>query len=191
MTRRDTKTSNPRQCDHVQCGNRVKKHLFNLLPLLLLVVVPFAAHAQDGVRTGKKYDRVTDSTTWALGLTDRVLFHAQGEQPTCASRITVLLFDPAVDYPRGTGAAARQKLLIPDPPTFRLLIDSAGVMTRTTIVGTGVEAQTTINYYYAVPDSLTARFRAASVVEGSDNRAHRFRWDQKKLREAPSICSIP
>ena len=166
----------------------MKKPRLAGLPLLLLVVAPCAAYAQDGVRPGKKYDRVTDSTTWAFGLTDRVIFQAQGEQPTCASRITVLLYDSLIDYPKGSAATARQKLLIPDPPTFRLLIDSAGVMTRTTIVGLGVEAQTTINYYYPVPDSLTARFRDASVVEGVDNRAHRFRWEQKKLREAPQIC---
>jgi hypothetical protein len=167
----------------------MKKNLLGFLLLSLHVVAPCVAHAQDGVRPGKKYDRVTDSTTWAFGLTDRVLFHAQGEQPTCATRITVLLFDSLIDYPKGTAATARQKLLIPDPPTFRLLIDSAGVMTRTTIVGLAVEAQQSINYYYPVPDSLRTRFRAATSVEGSDNRTHRFRWDQKKLKEAPQICS--
>jgi hypothetical protein len=154
---------------------------------LLLVVVPCAAYAQEDYRTGKKYDRVTDSTTWVFGKSDRVLFHAKGEQPTCATRITVMLFDPIIG---GNGPALRQNLILPDPPAFRLLIDSAGVLTRTTIVGRGIEWNVLIQYYYSVPDSLTARFRGASVVEGADNRQHRFRWDQKKLSEAPPICPL-
>lgn len=164
------------------------------LPLLLLLVAPCAAHAQSDIRKGKTYDRVTDSTTWAFGLTDRVLFHALGEQATCASRITVLLFDSLIDFPAGAAAIARQKLLLPDLPAFRLLIDSAGVLTRTVIVGRGVQAyvngSAAIQYHYPVPDSLAAQFRGASVVEGADNRVHGFRWDQKKLSEAPPICPL-
>jgi hypothetical protein len=174
----------------------MKKPRLAGLAVLLLVVAPCAAHSQSDMRIGKTYDRVTDSTTWALGKTDRVLFHALGEQATCASRITVLLFDSLIDFPAGAAAIARQKLLIPESPTFRLLIDSAGVLIRTAVVGRGMEfvplfgPAATIQYHYPVPDSLTARFRGASVVEGADNRAHRFRWDQKKLSEAPPICPL-
>lgn len=166
----------------------MKKSLLCVLPSLL-VVTPCAAHAQYNLRANKTpvYDRVTDSTTWSFGKSDRVLFHAQGEQPTCASSITVLLFDVYMST-----YASRQAMLPPGPVTFRLLIDSAGVLTRTSIEGRAVEAPlgglSTVQYVYPVPDSLTARFRAASVVEGVDNRSHKFRWDQQKLSEAPPIC---
>ena len=100
----------------------------------------------------------------------------------------------SIDFPAGAAAIARQKLLLPDLPTFRLLIDSAGVLTRRAIVGRGVQAyvngSAAIQYHYPVPDSLAARFRGASVVEGADNRVHGFRWDQKKLSEAPPICPL-